>query len=459
MRLHRTLGLHPTFDLTRAGLWLLPMGVQAQDLHTAWQQRSAVTGLAAALAIVVLCMALYGLRQCVYALNRMFCRQRSLYADLGQAEWPQVTVFVAAHNEEKVIASSLRALLASDYPRDRIKIVVVNDRSSDHTQRIVDEHVRQWPGRIQAFHRTQGKPGKAAALKDAMVFAQGDLAVIFDADYTPGPALIRQLVSPFFDPEVGAVMGRVVPRNAGQNLLTRLLDLERSAGYQVDQQARMALRTVPQYGGTVGGVRLSALRAVGGWSDDVLAEDTDITFRLLIAGWKTVYNNRAACHEEVPEEWAVRLRQVHRWAKGHNQVLMRQIGALLRSPRVSGRERLDGVLLLHIFLMQPLLLIGWLLAVALYYLGASETLTWFIPAPLLVAYAAIGSFSVFLQMAYAVLIEGHRARIRLLPIQLLNFMGSLPTVCMALVSCVKDQITGQELVWHKTVRYQTQVSP
>ena len=60
-------------------------------------------------------------------------------------------------------------------------------------------------------------------------------------------------------------MGRVVPLNAGRNLLTRMLDLERSAGYQVDQQARMNLHLVPQYGGTVGGVGSSALRDVGGW--------------------------------------------------------------------------------------------------------------------------------------------------------------------------------------------------
>jgi hypothetical protein len=62
-------------------------------------------------------------------------------------------------------------------------------------------------------------------------------------------------------------------------------------------------------------------------------------------------------------------------------------------------------------------------------------------------------------MAYAVLIDGHRERIRLLPIQLLNFVGSLPTVSMAWLSSLKDELTGQELVWHKTVRYQTQVSP
>ena len=87
--------------------------------------------------------------------------------------------------------------------------------------------------------------------------------MVFDADYIPGPRLLKQLVAPFFDAEVGAVMGRVVPLNVGESLLTRLLDLERAGGYQVDQQARMNLRLIPQYGGTVGGVRRVALRAGG----------------------------------------------------------------------------------------------------------------------------------------------------------------------------------------------------
>src|SRR5205807_736181 len=81
------------------------------------------------------------------------------------------------------------------------------------------------PGRITPFHRTGGKPGKAAALKEAMAYVKTELFLVFDADYIPGKALIRQLVSPFFDPEVGSVMGRVVPLNVGKKLLTRLLDL------------------------------------------------------------------------------------------------------------------------------------------------------------------------------------------------------------------------------------------
>ena len=438
-------------------LWSAP--VLAQEAASAQSTSALVLWLSRLLAAVMVFMLAYGLRQGLFAWQRMWGRTRYPYAGVVQADWPQVTVFVAAHNEEAVIAQSLQALVASDYPHACMRIVVVNDRSSDGTAAIVDQWVARYPGRVQAFHRRGGKPGKAAALKDAMAHAQGDIALVFDADYTPAPGLIRQLVVPFFDPEVGAVMGRVVPRNAGTNLLTRLLELERAAGYQVDQQARMNLHGVPQYGGTVGGVRLSALRAVGGWHDDVLAEDTDITIRLLVAGWKTVYNNAATCHEEVPEEWPVRLRQVQRWARGHHQVMLRQSLALLRSPSVTWQERLDGLLLLGIFLNQPLMLLGWGLVLSLYYLHGFEAVGQWIPASALVLHASLGTFAVFMHTTFAVLLDGHRERLRLLPLQGAGFLASLPVMTRALLGALLDQITRREVVWAKTRRYATKVTP
>ena len=447
-----------SFNLSFTPSILSVLSPWSRQVEDEWGQRPASVVLSFILTVIVCVMLVYGLRQILYTYTRVLRKQRYPYERLQQVQWPKLTVFIAAHNEEKVIADCIEALLQTDYPKDQLRIVPVNDRSSDSTASIIDAYVKQHPELIQAFHRSSGKPGKAAALKDAMRFATGDIALIFDADYTPAPSLLRELVAPFFDPEVGAVMGHVVPLNVGSNLLTRMLDLERSAGYQIDQQARMTLQGVPQYGGTVGGVRLSAVHAVGGWSDDVLAEDTDITFRLLIAGWKTVYNNHATCHEEVPEEWSVRMRQVHRWAQGHNQVMFRSWWPLWRSPYVTRTERVDGFLLLHVFMLQPLLLLGWLIALTLYYLDASATLALFLPMGLLITYGAVGSFSAFMQIALAVWVDGHRQRIRLLPFQLLSFFASLLVMTSAFVASIMDRLTRRELTWKKTIRYRKEVT-
>ena len=420
--------------------------------------RPGAAAMAAVLAFIVLLMTAYAARHLGFSLSRLFGRQRHPYLDIDTAKWPRITVFVAAHNEEKVVAGCLLALMDSDYPMDRLKIVAVNDRSVDGTRAIVDAFVHRFPGRIFAFHRSGGKPGKSAALKDALAHADGDIALVFDADYVPGRGLLRQLVAPFFDPEVGAVMGRVVPVNGGSNLLTRMLDLERSAGYQVDQQARMNLHLVPQYGGTVGGVRRSAVDAVGGWHDDVLAEDTDITFRLLVAGWKTIYSNRSECFEEVPEEWSVRIRQVRRWAKGHNQVFGRSWRALLASPYLGLRQKVDGIMLLGVFALPPVLLLGWCLALALYYLNAEALVLVFLPVFALMAYGTLGNFAAFHEMVTAVLLDGHRARLRLLPINVLGFLVSLYAITASCWELLIDRVAKRELVWDKTVRYRKAVA-
>lgn len=402
---------------------------------------------------IVLLICVYTVRHYLFTLNRLFGFQRHPYIDIDTADWPAVTVLVAAHNEEKVISHILNALLEVNYPREKMLIVPVNDRSRDGTRGIIDQFARAHPNRIRPFHRVIGKGGKAAALKDAMSVVETEVILIFDADYVPARGLIKQLVAPFFDPDVGGVMGRVVPLNAGQNLLTRLLDLERSGGYQVDQQARMNLRLVPQHGGTVAGVRLSALREIGGWNDNSLTEDTDLTFRLLLAGWKTVYQNRSECYEEVPETWPVRLRQIMRWAKGHNQALANYgFRLLFRKSLASWRERLDGFLLLGVYMMAPITLLGWVLALGVFYQGR-VSLHGIVALLAFTSYAAVGNFAAFFEIAAAGRLDASARRVRLLPFLVLGFVVSIIGVSRAFVSQVMAPVTGAQFHWDKTERF------
>ena len=401
-----------------------------------------------------LLLAAYTLRHYVFTLNRMFGRQRHPYAGIVDARWPAVTIFVAAHNEEAVIEDCLENLMRVDYPAESMTVVPVNDRSTDRTREIIDAVALRHPGRIKAFHREGGKPGKAAALKDATEQVDTEFILVFDADYLPSTGLIRRLMAPFFDPEVGAVMGRVVPSNVGANLLTRLLDLERSGGYQVDQQARMNLGLVPQYGGTVGGVRMRALLAVGGWHDDVLAEDTDLTFRLLLGGWQTVYHNRSECYEEVPQTWAVRVRQIKRWAKGHNQAMVRHTGKLMRKSGVSPGQRLDGLMLLGVYLMAPILIMGWFVSVLLYFTVSVQFLAPTMFLIIFTAYSAVGNFAAFFEIAAAAHLDRSHRRVRLLAFNVLGFVVSAVAISRAVVEQVfLDRLPGRGFSWDKTVRY------
>ena len=406
------------------------------------------------IAIVILIF-VYTARHYFFTLDRLFGFQRHPYIDIDTAEWPKVTILVAAHNEEKVVGHILTALMSVNYPQEKMLVIPVNDRSTDRTREIIDRFCENHPDRICPFHRSGGKGGKAAALNDAMELVETEVVLIFDADYIPGCGLIKQLVAPFFDPEVGGVMGRVVPLNVATNLLTRLLDLERAGGYQVDQQARMNLRLVPQHGGTVAGVRLSALREIGRWNDNSLTEDTDLTYRLLLAGWKMVYQNRSECYEEVPETWQARINQIMRWAKGHNLALVTfSLPLLFGKHRATLRERIDGFLLLGIYVMAPLTLAGWVLALGLFYEGVAP-LHGVIALLSFTACATTGNFAAFFEIAAAAQLDDSRQRICLLPFLVLGFAVSIFSVSRACVSQLLAPITKAQFHWDKTERFRT----
>jgi len=216
----------------------------------------------------------------------------------------------------------------------------------------------------------------------------------------------------------------------------------------------MNLKLVPLYGGTVGGVRLSALRSIGGWNSDTLTEDTDATFRLVLNHWKVVYQNRSECYEEVPEYWPTRVRQIMRWAKGHNQALYQYVFPVIFAPRIPIAQRLDAVLLLAVFMVGPLMMLGWGCSILLFFLLPG------VPQGLLIAlsfaaYTALGNFAVFFEIACATYLDRSRRRVLILPLGLLSFTVNLFAISRATFEQIMAGILQLPLHWHKTERYRT----
>jgi cellulose synthase/poly-beta-1,6-N-acetylglucosamine synthase-like glycosyltransferase len=379
--------------------------------------------------------------------------QRSPFSRAAVSEWPTVAIIVPAHNEVLVIGGCLEHLLALDYPADRLEIIVVNDRSTDGTQAIIDRHVGRAGGRLQSMVRPPAAtPGKPAALGDALARVRSEIVVFFDADYLPDPPLLKTLVAPFLDPQVGATMGRVVPYNTDVNLLTRLLDLERRGGYTIDQAGRGFLNWLPQFGGTVGGVRMRAMEAVGGWSAETLAEDTDLTYRLFLAGWTVEYVDDAMCHEESPELWRARYRQVRRWACGHNQCLFRYFWPVLGAGRLPLARRLDAALVLLFFLFPPLALVN--LAAALIY----PTLYTYPPLnfSLISAVAFVvsfGNFAPYFQIIAAVLRDRQPKAAVMLPLLFVSSSISILAASEGFLLALSSVGRKAAPRWDKTIRY------
>jgi cellulose synthase/poly-beta-1,6-N-acetylglucosamine synthase-like glycosyltransferase len=399
-----------------------------------------------------LVLAVYAVRHFLFSAFRVFFSRPREFSELEGYILPRVTVIVPMHNEASVAEASLSSLIDSDYDPALLEIIAVNDRSQDGTAAIIDSFASRFP-QVKALHRTAGNGGKPGVLEFATRQAGGEVIIVFDADYTPGRGVVKMLVAPFADPQIGAVMGRVVPLNSHQSLLSNLLSLERAAGYQVNQQARFGLGLVPQFGGTVGGVRTSALRALGGWNTQSITEDTELTCRLVIHGWKVHYVNRAECYEEVPETWKVRSAQLRRWVIGHNDCFHRFAGPVLRSRFLSLRERIDLLLLLACYWTAPLMMIGWLSSAILFLSRQVVPADAFGIALLLVGTQMFSSQSSLAELVIAGFLDQEVDRLLLLPLSLLNFAASTGAVLSALgVYYSKTLLGRREFGWHKTIR-------
>jgi cellulose synthase/poly-beta-1,6-N-acetylglucosamine synthase-like glycosyltransferase len=401
--------------------------------------------------VIAAIMMVFAFRHWRFTWNRLSAHQRPYYQDLLDSELPRVTVIVPMHNEAAVAKKLLDALIASNYPRELLEVIPVDDQSGDSTPALVYEYSQLYPF-IRPIYNLQGERGKANALNRALSLAQNEIVLVFDADYTPGRDLIRELAMAFIDPEVGAVMGRVVPRNSAVNLLTRLLALERSGGYQVDQQARYNLDLFPQYGGTVGGFRRSVVIAMGGFDALTLAEDTDLTIRLFIDGWRVLYANRAECYEEVPDNWNARFTQLRRWARGHNRAFFANIVPLLKSRKISAAQKFDGALLLFIYTVPPILLSGIAVNAVLFYMGAIPVVPGIIFAFFVVAYNAFGNFAPVFEVGAAELLDGAQERLLLLPYLFYLFLFNSWAVTTGAIDAFGDFVKSRRANWDKTKR-------
>lgn len=376
----------------------------------------------------------------------------SPYQDLRLRDWPRVSVIIPAHNEELVIGGCLAAMGKLDYPADKLEIIVINDRSKDRTGAIIDSAAAKDP-RIRPHHRPDhAHPGKPAAIKEVVDGLNSDIAVFFDADYLPSPGLLKQLVAPFVDPEVGLTMGRVVPYNTNANLLTKLIDIERRGGYAVDQRMRSAWNLLPQFGGTVGGVRMEALRSVGGWLPDVLTEDTDLTYRLFLKGWTVEYVNHAVCYEESPETWLARFKQVRRWAYGHNECLLKYLLPVIRDPHHRALRKLDAALVL-LFYLFPVISFVSLIAAILYPLFYAFPPFNFTAIPALAFVMGFGNFAPYFQIITGCIKDNQVQAASLAPLLFVaSTIGMIASVS-ALALLIKNRIVGRQFAWEKTARF------
>ncbi len=232
-------------------------------------------------------------------------------------DYPPVSLIVPAYNEGKVIEGALGSLLKLDYPH--YEIIVIDDGSTDDTlanaSRVAGEYANC---RVRVSTKKNG--GKASALNAGLAMAEHPLVLCMDADARLEPQTIKAAVVHFRDPSVGAVAGNVKVVNR-VNVWTRLQALEYVEGLNMARRAQGFLNAVNIVPGPVGMFRRDLLVALGGYDRDTFAEDTDLTLKILTAGWRIRYEPRAVAWTEAPERLIDLIQQRYRWTRGILQAL------------------------------------------------------------------------------------------------------------------------------------------
>ena len=249
--------------------------------------------------------------------------------DAAAGPEPLVTVIIPALNEGRVIAASVRRILDSAY--GNLEVIVADDGSKDETSAIVAREFGDNP-RVRLLTLANG--GKAKALNRALVHASGAVIVALDADTHFEPETIGRLVRWFADPRIGAVAGNAKVGNR-VNLVTQWQAIEYVVAQNLERRALTRFDAIMVVPGAVGAWRREALDAVGGYPEDTMAEDQDLTIAVQRAGWKVAYDPDAVAWTEAPETMRSLGRQRFRWSYGTLQCLWKH-RAVLRRGRPSG---------------------------------------------------------------------------------------------------------------------------
>ncbi len=227
---------------------------------------------------------------------------------------PAVSVVVPAFNEEKVILKAIHSLLRSDYPN--FNIIVVDDESTDLTYKDVVEAFGNHQ-QVQIFTKSNG--GKAHALNYGIKHSKAEIIIAVDADTILLPDTISKLVRHFIDPRIGAIAGNVKVGNR-INLLTKWQALEYITTQNLERRAFGLLNCICVVPGAIGAWRRQVLLQVGGLTSDTLAEDGDLTLKVLRMGYKIDFDEDAIALTEAPDTLSGFLKQRFRWSYGTLQV-------------------------------------------------------------------------------------------------------------------------------------------
>jgi len=273
-------------------------------------------------------------------------------------ELPRVTVQLPIFNEQYVVDRLLDAVCRIDYPKEKLDIQLLDDSTDETVEvaRILVERYAALGHPVKYLHRDNREGFKAGALTEGLKTAKGELVAIFDADFVPPQDFLMQCIHHFTDPKVGMVQTRWTHINRHYSLLTEVEAILLDGHFVLEHSGRARSGVFFNFNGTAGMWRRSAIDEAGGWEHDTLTEDTDLSYRAQLKGWKFVYLQDVECPAELPVEMTAFKTQQARWAKGLIQVSKKILPRVLKSD-VSRHQKIEAWYHLTANLSYPLMIV------------------------------------------------------------------------------------------------------
>lgn len=403
---------------------------------------------------VLIILSLYGMHR--YKMIHEYLKYKKLLPKappetFPEESLPRVTIQLPLFNERYVVERLLEETTRMDYPRHLLQIQVLDDSTDDthaFTEQLVNEYKAQGCP-IEYHHRTNRIGYKAGALQEGMQQATGELIAIFDADFVPPRDFLRRTVHYFKDQSVGVVQTRWAYLNRHYNLLTEVEGMLLDAHFVLEHGARSGGGLFFNFNGTAGILRRAMIDDAGGWQHDTLTEDSDLSYRAQLKGWRFVYVPGIECPSELPVETYGFQVQQSRWAKGLTQVAKKLLPTILKSD-IPRKKKIEAFFHLTPNISYPLMILvaALMLPVMIvrFYMGWLQMLL--LDFPLIVA--SFWSISAFYLLAHQQLFGKKWKRgIFLLP----ALMAAGIALTIINTKAVLEALFGVETAFARTPKY------
>ena len=274
---------------------------------------------------------------------------------------PKVLIQLPIYNESSVIERLLQTISKIDYPATLLTVQLLDDSTDETTQiaaHAISQLLKNQNFSISHVRRSSRLGFKAGALQHGLEIDKGqsEFIAIFDADFIPEADFLRRTIPYFSDRSVGMVQTKWQHVNEAESIVTKIMALAIDNHFVVQHGGRQAANGFINFNGTAGVWRRAAIDAAGGWADDSLTEDLDLSFRCQIAGWKCLYVRDIETPSELPATLSGLRTQQFRWTKGSTEAALKLSGPVLRS-NVSPRTKLLAILQLFSGIQFPFALV------------------------------------------------------------------------------------------------------